>query len=161
MSKIVKRLKFEVSEIPIYVLFPKLVLRVSSGYPNTEKQMKARGRRPSAFIVLRCLDTPMKHKARVLEIHVTSHDHAQTNHKQRLPIKIACYLTFLHGDVKVAGFAGIYMFSCRLVRMYTATKSFERFRQPKSVEDEKKSVDNAVPKSTACKTKWSCKVFEE
>ena len=45
--------------------------------------------------------------------------------------------------------------------MYTATKSFERFRQPKSVEDEKKSVDNAVPKSTAYKTKWSCKVFEE
>ena len=44
---------------------------VSSGYPNTEKQMKARGRRPSAFIVSRCLDTPMKHEARVLEI--TSH----------------------------------------------------------------------------------------
>lgn len=51
--------------------------------------------------------------------------------------------------------------SCRSVRMYTATKSFERFRQPKSVEDEKKSVDNAVPKSTAYKTKWYCKVFEE
>ena len=51
--------------------------------------------------------------------------------------------------------------SCRLVRMYTATKSVERFRLPKSVEDEKKSVDNAVPKSKACKTKWSCKVFEE
>ena len=34
--------------------------------------------------------------------------------------------------------------SCRSVRMYTATKSFERFRQPKSVEDEKKSVDNVV-----------------
>ena len=31
---------------------------VSSGYPNTEKQMKARGRRPSAFIVSRCLDNP-------------------------------------------------------------------------------------------------------
>jgi len=29
------------------------------------------------------------------------------------------------------------------------------------VEDEKKSVDNAVPKSTAYKAKWSCKVFEE
>ena len=27
---------------------------VSSGYPNTEKQMKARGRRPSAFIVTSC-----------------------------------------------------------------------------------------------------------
>ena len=68
---------------------------VSSGYPNTEKQMKARGRRPSAFIVSRCLDTPMKHEARVLEI--SSHDHSQTNHKQRLPIRIVCYLTFLHG----------------------------------------------------------------
>lgn len=45
--------------------------------------------------------------------------------------------------------------------MYTATKSFERFRQPKYVVDDKKSVDNAVPKSTAYKTKWSCKVFEE
>ena len=63
--------------------------------------------------------------------------------------------------MKVARVASIYKFSCRLVRMYTATKSFERFRQPKSVEDEKKSVDNAVPKSTAYKTKWSCKVFEE
>ena len=57
--------------------------------------MKARGRRPSAFIVSRCLDTPMKHEARVLEI--TSHDHSQTNHKQRLLIRIVCYLTFLHG----------------------------------------------------------------
>ena len=68
---------------------------VSSGYPNTEKQMKAQGRRPSAFIVSRCLDTSMKHEARVLEI--TSHDHSQTNHKQRLPIRIVCYLTFLPG----------------------------------------------------------------
>ena len=51
--------------------------------------------------------------------------------------------------------------SCSSLRMYSATKSFERFRQPKSVEDEKKSVDNAVPKSTAYETKWSCKVFEE
>ena len=47
---------------------------VSSGYPNTKKQVKARGRRPSAFIVSRCLDTPMKHEARVLEI--TSHDYS-------------------------------------------------------------------------------------
>ena len=35
---------------------------VSSGYPNTEKQMNKQ---------MRCLDTPMKHEARVLEI--TSH----------------------------------------------------------------------------------------
>ena len=38
---------------------------VSSGVPNTEKQMKARGRRPSAFIVSRCLEPLMKHEARV------------------------------------------------------------------------------------------------
>ena len=40
----------------------------------TKKQLKARGRRPKAFIVSRCLDTSMTHKARVLEI--TSHDHS-------------------------------------------------------------------------------------
>ena len=30
--------------------------------------MKARGRRPSAFIVFECLETPMKREARVFEI---------------------------------------------------------------------------------------------
>ena len=39
-----------------------------SKYPNTVKQMKAQRRRPGAFIVSRCLDTPMKHEAQVLEI---------------------------------------------------------------------------------------------
>ena len=63
--------------------------------------------------------------------------------------------------MKVAGVVGIYKVSCRLVRMFKATKSFERFRQPENVQDEKRSVDNAIPKSTAYKTKWSCKVFEE
>ena len=57
--------------------------------------MKARGRRPRAFIVSRCLDTPIKYEARLLEI--TSHDHSQTNHKQRLPIRTVCYLIFLPG----------------------------------------------------------------
>ena len=38
---------------------------VSSGVPNTEKLMKARGRRPSAFIVLRCLEP---HEARVFDM---------------------------------------------------------------------------------------------
>ena len=41
---------------------------VSSGVPNTEKQMKARGRRASAFIVSRCLEPLMKHEARVFGI---------------------------------------------------------------------------------------------
>ena len=30
--------------------------------------MKARGRRPGAFIVFECLETPMKHEAQVFEI---------------------------------------------------------------------------------------------
>ena len=50
------------------VIFQKLVPRVSSGFPNTRKLMKARGRRRSAFIVFECLETPMKHEARVFEI---------------------------------------------------------------------------------------------
>ena len=41
---------------------------VSSGFPNMRKLMKARGRRPSAFIVFECLETPMKQEARVFEI---------------------------------------------------------------------------------------------
>ena len=45
--------------------------------------------------------------------------------------------------------------------MFTATKSFERFRQPKSVQDEKKSVDNAIPKSTAYKTVVLFFLFKE
>ena len=41
---------------------------VSSGVPNTEKVMKARGRWPSAFIVSRCLEPLMKHEARVFDM---------------------------------------------------------------------------------------------
>ena len=41
---------------------------VSSGFLNMRKLMKARGRRPSAFIVFECLETPMKHEPRVFEI---------------------------------------------------------------------------------------------
>ena len=42
--------------------------RVLTGVPNTEKQMKARGRRPSAFIVSRCLERLIKPEARVFEM---------------------------------------------------------------------------------------------
>jgi len=37
--------------------------------------------------------------------------------------------------------------------MYAATRSFERFRQPITWRRRKKSIDNAVPKSTAYKTR--------
>ena len=40
----------------------------SSGAPNTEKQIKARRRRRSAFIVSRCLEPLMKNEARVFEL---------------------------------------------------------------------------------------------
>ena len=50
------------------VIISKTSASVSSGVPNTEKQMKARGRRPSAFIVSRCLEPLMKHEARVFEM---------------------------------------------------------------------------------------------
>ena len=41
---------------------------VSSGAPNTEKQMEARGRRLSAFIFSRCLEPLMKHEAQVFDM---------------------------------------------------------------------------------------------
>ena len=41
---------------------------VSSEFPNTRKLMKARGCRPIAFIVFECLESPMKHEARVFEM---------------------------------------------------------------------------------------------
>ena len=46
----------------------KMSASVSSGFPNTRKQMEARGRRPSSFIVFEYLETAMKHEARVFEI---------------------------------------------------------------------------------------------
>ena len=52
---------------------------VSSGVSNTEKQMKARGRRPSAFIVSRCLELLMKHKAQVFDMTSQLHVKIQCN----------------------------------------------------------------------------------
>ena len=40
----------------------------SSGVPNAEKEMKARRRRRSAFIVSRCLEPLMKNEARVFDM---------------------------------------------------------------------------------------------
>lgn len=54
--------------IPFLRNISKTSASVSSGVPNTEKQMKARGRRPSAFIVSRCLEPLIKHEARVFEM---------------------------------------------------------------------------------------------
>ena len=52
----------------IQVIYQQLVIRISSEVPNTEKLMKARSRRRSAFIVSRCLEPLMKYEARVVDI---------------------------------------------------------------------------------------------
>ena len=49
----------------------KMSVSVSSGVPNSEKQMKARDHRPSTFIVSRCLEPLMKKEAQVFDM--TSH----------------------------------------------------------------------------------------
>ena len=62
---------YEVSNynsIVIQVIYQQLVLRISSQAPNTEKLMKARHRKRSAFIVSRCLEPLMKYEARVVDI---------------------------------------------------------------------------------------------
>ena len=56
---------------------------VSSGFPNTEKQMKARGRKLSAFIVSRCLEPLMKHGARVFDMPSQSGLKMQCNNAQK------------------------------------------------------------------------------
>ena len=50
------------------VICQKTSASLSSEVPDTEKQMKAPGRRPSAFIVSKCLESLMKHEARVFDM---------------------------------------------------------------------------------------------
>ena len=64
---------------------------VSSGVPNNEKQMKARGRRPRAFIVSRCLEPLMKHEARVFDMTSQSRLKIQCNKAcKNSRLKIQC-----------------------------------------------------------------------
>ena len=58
----------QVGSLIFLVIFQKRLRVFHRGLANTRKQMKARGRRPSAFIVFECLETPMKHEERVFEI---------------------------------------------------------------------------------------------
>ena len=63
----------------------------SSGVPNTEKQMKARGHRPSAFIVSRYLEPLMKHEARVFDMTSQSRLKIQRNKAcKKSRLKIQC-----------------------------------------------------------------------
>ena len=64
----VEELRLIHADINLVSNISKTSASVSSGFPNTRKQMKARGRRLSAFIVFECLETLMKHEAQVFEI---------------------------------------------------------------------------------------------
>ena len=63
---------------------------VSSGVPNTEKQMKALRLRRRAFIVSRCLEPLVKHEARVFEI--TSQPSFVTNYDHECNAMIFCFI---------------------------------------------------------------------
>ena len=52
----------------LYVIDQKRVQVFNQGVPNTEKKMKARHRRRSAFIVSRCLEPLMKNEAGIFEL---------------------------------------------------------------------------------------------
>jgi len=60
--------------------------------------MKARGRRPIAFIVYECLETPMKHEARVFEMASQSAPNCkqkETKEQKKAKITLACDFCFL------------------------------------------------------------------
>ena len=141
---------------------------VSSGVPNTEKQMKARGRRPSAFIAMvsRCLEPLMKHEARVFGV-------ASQN---ELPIIIVCkqqlqnvikmvslecatwewhYLILRRGQVWDNQLITVYHLSL----LCEMDESTSRFRIPKTSDEEKTSI--IIPKSTVYKNKQAIQIFRE
>ena len=70
---------------------------VSSGFQNTKKQRgkrKALGLRRRAFIVFKCLETPMKHEARLFEIASQSKLNIRSR-KRATTVKLLIFI-FLH-----------------------------------------------------------------
>ena len=124
--------------------------------------MKARSRRPSAVIVSRCLETPVKHDARVFDmasktIHtylvirgycfraLISHESMYFKNNQNVGILLLFVVT--HVVVKMAeSFAGY---------------NESRFRSPKTGKEESKLLQGSIRKSTAYKTKWAIKIFHQ
>ena len=93
---------------------------VSSGVPNTEKQMKARGHRPSAFIVSRCLEPLMKHEARGFERTSQSRLKIQCNKACKNPrLKIQCNKACKNN-----------VFPAGMVNTCSSCKSLSVFRKP-------------------------------
>ena len=122
------------------------MLCVSSGVPNTDKQMKARGRRPIAFIISRCLEPQTKHEAGVFDI--------TSQMKQYRFIQCHVFGIFL---LKCCHMENLLYFAIWFYDMCEA-EAF-RFRAPKTVVEEEDLVDKAIPTSTKYKNKWPVTIF--
>ena len=116
------------------------------GQPDTEKQMKARGRRPrSAFIVSRCLETAVKHDARVF------HMASKTIHAS-LVIRGYCFSAGIsHKIMYLKNNHNVGNLLLFVVNHVGVTESFaenteSRFRSPKTGEEESKLLQGSIPK---------------
>ena len=121
--------------------------------------MKARGRRQSAFIVSRCLETPVKHDARVFDMA------SKTIHTS-LVIRGCCFSALISHEImyfknneNVENL--LFVVSHVVVKMAEsfAANTVSRFRAPET--EESKLLQGNIPKSTAYKTKWAIKSFHE
>ena len=96
--------------------------------------MKARGRRPSAFIVSRCLETPVKHDARV------SFDLASKTIHTSLVIRGDCFCALISHEIMYfnnnqnVGILLLFVVSHVVVKMAEsfAANTESRFRFPKN-----------------------------
>ena len=124
--------------------------------------MKARGCRPSAFIVSRCLETPVKHDARVFDMA------SKTIHTS-LVIREYCFNALISHEIMYfknnqnVGNLLLFVVSHVVVKMAEsfAANTVSRFSSPKTGEEESKLLQGSIPKSTAYKTKWAIKIFHE
>ena len=126
------------------------------------RNMKARGRRPSAFIVSRCLETPVKHDARIFDLV------SKTIHTS-LVIRGDCFSALISLEIMYfnnnqnVGILLLFVVSHVVVKMAEsfAANTESRFCFPKTGEEESNLLQGSILKSTACKTKWAIKFFRE
>ena len=117
--------------------------------------MKARGRRPSAFIVSRCLETPVKHDARVFDM-------ASKTIRTSLVIRGYCFSALISHEImslknnQNVGNLLLFVVNHVGVKMAEsfAANTESCFRSPKTGKEESKLLKGSIPKSTAYRTKW-------
>ena len=119
--------------------------------------MKARGRRPSAFIVSRCLETPV---ARVFDM-------ASKTIRTSLVIRGYCFSALISHEIlslknnQNVGNLLLFVVNHVGVKMVVsfAANTESRFRSPKTGKEESKLLKGSIPKSTAYRTKWAILIF--